>query len=572
MSTAKSLWIGTLRTRAGQAIRAATELPSALLVAAGIAAGCTLYSGDNALHGDSLLVLFAGGLSVMGLSGACQIYRRANAWSRAKGWLLQAASLLPLGIIAAFLPFHRPCEMHLFLFSAALAILSAGLLVHALGCERKDWSHFPKLLESATIALATAILIAIGTIVLNETVQLLDFAGHDQLDKITRRLLLTTFCSALPLIALIGLVSHSLPTFRKPLFLLLRTVALPLYLAFLGFLSLYALQCLVAWHVPDGKVYSLVLVASIAWFPLRLLLADQCTFGCRTFCRWGGALLLPLILLQAIALAQRIAAYSLTPMRLTALYLVIFSALVALVDLFRPQALRVTLWPYLATLVPVLLLSPLNPFDLGLTLQSRRLGRFRERLRNASSLSREEQVAVMEIADILNGSSPRGVYWRGYWSPCSIGGAGTDSSQFRDAFRAEWGFPYLPDYKRGEYLSREPDDTRFAFQLPRLSEGDFLPIHPGERALLGTIRQSTNGLHFYTNNIPILDLTPVLTNYPAGSPPSSSAIPLPGNLRLVLLGRDCSGLVRTNASGTCLLQRSTAWYEHALLLRSTDTP
>ncbi|MGN0826847.1 MAG: hypothetical protein ACI4QD_02825 [Kiritimatiellia bacterium] len=92
MSTAKSLWIGTLRTRARQAVRAAAELPAAILVAAGLAAGCTLFNWNNALSCDTLLVLLASGISVMGRSGACQIYHRTNAWSQTKGWFLQSLS------------------------------------------------------------------------------------------------------------------------------------------------------------------------------------------------------------------------------------------------------------------------------------------------------------------------------------------------------------------------------------------------------------------------------------------------------------------------------------------------
>lgn len=138
-------------------------------------------------------------------------------------------------------------------------------------------------------------------------------------------------------------------------------VLFPLYVALLVVLYLYLLKILVLRTMPVGQINWFVSYACAVFMFFYFVLEEfQQERLVALFRRWGAVLILPLIAVQAVAVAIRISAYGLTVSRWYGLLFMGFSAIFMILTLVRQGQYRRLSFLLLAVLVVVSTLTPLK--------------------------------------------------------------------------------------------------------------------------------------------------------------------------------------------------------------------
>lgn len=169
----------------------------------------------------------------------------------------------------------------------------------------------------------------------------------------------------------LGSLPEETPTFNERIHRAVCLIFLLPYLLFLSILLLYAAKIALTLTMPAGVVNGYALAALTLFVFLHLILpSDEAKFSAWFKC-WGGWLLIPIAVVQGIAVHMRISAYGLTPSRI---YGIIWTALcltVVLTAIFRRRAN----WFFLAAgaLSLILFCTPLNADNLAILDQEYRL-------------------------------------------------------------------------------------------------------------------------------------------------------------------------------------------------------
>lgn len=492
-------------------LNGAREIPAALAVALSTALVAYLAIYRNCLARDVQIDFYLAGFLAMTSSAVVALWgkydRRIGKWQ----WLAQASCGLIYGLVAWLLYRYGPHDWRLMMLCgmSAISVISASLL--SLGICRKDgYQHFPLLLTSGAIALVTAGVLMLGeSLIFLALHQLFNLLTLPQLNNLLCFWALTNFLA----IASIVFLSYALhgEHFEQPKSqrILTGLLGLPLYLILLALLLIYVLRCLVATALPNGEINWLVSVTTVLWLFFRLTLGDSNLSLHKIFCRWGGALLLPLLVLQTVAINIRVSIYGLTPMRYASYLLVLASAIFLVASLISKQALRKWIWLIFIILPPLFAFTPLNIVDVGMNAQQRRLNAFRARRDAGETFTKIEQFSIMGSTDLLKKFCYTNGHWRGtnHRRVGKIISFDEQNIQFQRAFEKEWGFPYLSAYERRRTAKPPYRSERRNLNLPGLQLGETFPLDQYATATGGTIRQDTKGVYLSLGGTNRLDIT-----------------------------------------------------------------
>ena len=146
---------------------------------------------------------------------------------------------------------------------------------------------------------------------------------------------------------------------------------LPIFLLLLGILYLYLIKIACSLHLPDGGVNSYAVMADMLYlfnlFAVSVFAPSQPL--ARFFRRFGGLLLLPVLLMQSIAVGVRIYYYGLTLSRMILLLFMAITLAIAVGSFVRKIGVSHAL-VFSAILVILLTVTPLNVVNLPLWQQS----------------------------------------------------------------------------------------------------------------------------------------------------------------------------------------------------------
>ena len=183
-------------------------------------------------------------------------------------------------------------------------------------------------------------------------------------------------------------------------------VLFPLYVALLVVLYLYLLKILVLRTMPVGQINWFVSYACAVFMFFYFVLEEfQQERQVALFRRWGAVLILPLIAVQAVAVAIRISAYGLTVSRWYGLLFMGFSAIFMVTTLVRQGQYRRLSFLLLAALVVVSTLTPLKGTRVAFWNQQGRLQAVLNRYQVETSYELEQAVAQMSEQELLSLSS-----------------------------------------------------------------------------------------------------------------------------------------------------------------------
>ena len=183
-------------------------------------------------------------------------------------------------------------------------------------------------------------------------------------------------------------------------------VLFPLYSALLVVLYLYLLKILVLRTMPVGQINWFVSYACAVFMFFYFVLEEfQQERQVALFRRWGAVLILPLIAVQAVAVAIRISAYGLTVSRWYGLLFMGFSTIFMILTLVRQGQYRRLSFLLLAALVVGSTLTPLKGTRVAFWNQQGRLQAVLNRYQVETSYELEQAVAQMSEEELHSLSS-----------------------------------------------------------------------------------------------------------------------------------------------------------------------
>lgn len=189
---------------------------------------------------------------------------------------------------------------------------------------------------------------------------------------------------------------------------------LPIFLLLLGILYLYLIKIACSLHLPDGGVNSYAVMADMLYlfnlFAVSVFAPSQPL--ARFFRRFGGLLLLPVLLMQSIAVGVRIYYYGLTLSRMILLLFMAITLAIAVGSFVRKIGVSHALG-FSAILVILLTVTPLNVVNLPLWQQSAALkqvlrenGMFENgKIVQKDDLPEQAKQKITEAYDYLNSYS-----------------------------------------------------------------------------------------------------------------------------------------------------------------------
>ena len=145
---------------------------------------------------------------------------------------------------------------------------------------------------------------------------------------------------------------------------------LPLYILLIAILLIYLAKIVITWNMPVGEINWFASFASL-FFIFFLLSVKQYTEKiAKMFVKFGGYFLVPVLIMQAIAVFERINAYGLTTPRTVSLVLIIISILFIAGSLIIPKHLnKIALIS--GILVLIVTVTPFNVIDMPVASQTK---------------------------------------------------------------------------------------------------------------------------------------------------------------------------------------------------------
>ena len=145
---------------------------------------------------------------------------------------------------------------------------------------------------------------------------------------------------------------------------------LPIFLLLLGILYIYLLKIAFSFHLPDGGINSYAMAADILYlfnlFAVSAFAPEQPL--ARFFRRFGGILILPVLVMQGLAVGVRVYYYGLTLPRMFIFYVMAVTLVFALGSFFKTGLSKAL--AFSAVLAFVLSVTPLNVINLPIWQQS----------------------------------------------------------------------------------------------------------------------------------------------------------------------------------------------------------
>lgn len=162
----------------------------------------------------------------------------------------------------------------------------------------------------------------------------------------------------------------SIPKAFKVIFMF---ILLPLYLILLFVLYAYLAKSLFTLTLPNGKINWFVSFASVFYLIFFFSIRQFESKAAKLYCKWGAALLIPLIVTQCIAFGIRINAYGYTEARYASLLYILFSVACVAISFVKNGKYMSAAFPLFAALCLFCSITPMNLFDVPFKNQTARI-------------------------------------------------------------------------------------------------------------------------------------------------------------------------------------------------------
>ena len=144
---------------------------------------------------------------------------------------------------------------------------------------------------------------------------------------------------------------------------------LPLYILLIAILLVYLAKIVITWNMPVGEINWFASFASLFFIFFLLGVIQYSEKIAKLYVKYGGYFLAPVLIMQAIAVFERINAYGLTTPRTISLVLIIISILFIATSIIAPKHLnKIALVS--GIIVLIVTVTPLNVIDMPVASQT----------------------------------------------------------------------------------------------------------------------------------------------------------------------------------------------------------
>ncbi len=283
--------------------------------------------------------------------------------------VLQHALSAIAGIIAFILTYinYESLYMVMAYVGIIIALLCFIFYVIMRG-ENRDLA-FPRLFTSWIFTGAICSVLSSGLSICISAVQLLLFSWDDSYKLyLIINLFVWTICFINIFLSFIPKKDVAVP--QSKIFRIFTLFAgLPLYMLLVAILLLYLAKIVITWNMPVGEINWFASFASL-FFIFFLLSVMQYKEKLATwFTKFGGYFLFPILIIQAVAVFERINAYGLTTPRTVSLVLIVISILFIIGSLVIPKHLnKIALVS--GIIVLIVTVTPFNVIDMPIASQT----------------------------------------------------------------------------------------------------------------------------------------------------------------------------------------------------------
>ncbi len=234
--------------------------------------------------------------------------------------------------------------------------------------ENRDFA-FPKLVSSWIFTGAICAVISLGLTICIGAFELLIYT-FDNFYKLYYIVNLFVWVVGFINIFLSFIPKKDIPVQQSKIFRTFVLFAgLPIYILLIVILLVYLAKITVKWDMPSGEINTFASLASL-FFIFFLLSTKQYTEKtAKLFVKFGGYFLIPVLVMQIIAVFERINAYGLTVPRTISLVLIIISILFILCSVVAPKQLNKI--PLISGIIVLIVtVTPLNVIDMPVVSQT----------------------------------------------------------------------------------------------------------------------------------------------------------------------------------------------------------
>ncbi len=234
--------------------------------------------------------------------------------------------------------------------------------------ENRD-AVFPKLVSSSVFSSAICTVLSIGISLCIGAFESLIFSWYDSY-KFYLIVNLLIWVVGFPNIFLSFIPKKDVPIPQSKIFKTFVLYAgLPLYILLIAILLVYLAKIVITWHMPIGEINWFASFASLFFIFFVMSVMQYKEKLATLFARYGGYFLIPVLIMQAIAVFERINAYGLTTPRTVSLVLIVISILFIGEAIIKPKHLdKIALAS--GILVLLVTVTPFNVIDMPIASQT----------------------------------------------------------------------------------------------------------------------------------------------------------------------------------------------------------
>ena len=229
---------------------------------------------------------------------------------------------------------------------------------------------FPRLVSSSVFASAICGVLSGGLSTCLAAFQSLIFS-FDDFYKVYEIVLLFIWIVCYINVFLSFIPKKDVPVPQSKIFRIFALFAgLPIYILLIAILLVYLAKIVITWNMPVGEINWFASFASLFFIFFLLSVRQYSEKIAKLFSKYGGYFLLPVLVMQAIAVFERINAYGLTTPRTVSLVLIVISVLFIIGSIIAPKHLnKIALVS--GIIVLLVTITPLNVIDMPVKSQTK---------------------------------------------------------------------------------------------------------------------------------------------------------------------------------------------------------
>lgn len=235
--------------------------------------------------------------------------------------------------------------------------------------ENRD-TTFPKIVASLIFAAAICGILSCGLSICIAAFQLLVFSGDNSYKVyLITNLLVWNIGFVNLFLALVPKADE--PVAPSKIFrIFMLFIVLPLYILLIAILLIYLAKIVITRNMPVGEINWFASFASLFFIFILMSIMQYKEKLAKLFVRFGGYFLIPVLIMQAIAVFERINAYGLTTPRTVSLVLIVISVLFIAGAIISPKHLnKVALAS--GIIVLIVTITPFNVIDMPIASQTK---------------------------------------------------------------------------------------------------------------------------------------------------------------------------------------------------------